>query len=160
MYVSPARHRLEMTRLAIRGFPGLALDRREIDRPGPTYTIETLETFDPTEELFLIVGADVALGLPTWHRSREVIARTTVLVVPRGAVRQVDVTAVMPEVEYLAMEPVDVSAIEIRRMVRTGEPYRDLVAPEVFDYIERTGLYTDRYEDDRVGFPTDFEEQP
>ncbi len=160
MYVSPARHRLEMTRLAIRGISGLALDRREIDRPGPTYTIDTLATFDSDEELFLIVGADVATGMPTWHRSREVVARATILVVPRGAVSQADVTRVLPEGVYLEMDPVDISAIEIRRMVRTGEPYRHLVNPEVFDYIERIGLYTDRYEDDRVGFPTDFEEQP
>ncbi len=81
--MTPAADRLAMTELAIEGIEGFEVDDRELHRDGPTYTIDTLLTFPAEEELFLILGADAAVGLPSWHRWEDVIERAGVLVVPR-----------------------------------------------------------------------------
>ncbi len=68
---APAEIRCEMVAAAIEGVEGLVVSRLEIDRPGPTYTIDTVEALaaEPGRELFLIVGSDVAASLTTWHRA-------------------------------------------------------------------------------------------
>ena len=84
--ISQGHHRLAMARLATDGVDGLEVDSREIDRDGPSYTIETLETFPADEDLYLIVGSDSAAGLSTWHRWEEIVERTTIVVAPRPGV--------------------------------------------------------------------------
>ena len=84
--VASANHRLAMVELAIAGNPGLEVDAREVLRQGPSYTIETLEELraeDPPRALALIVGADAFLGLPAWHRWRELFDLAHVVVVAR-----------------------------------------------------------------------------
>ena len=68
--VSPAAHRWEMTRRAVAGVGYFEADDREVARDGWTYTADTLATFPDDEELVLILGADAAAGLPTWHVAR------------------------------------------------------------------------------------------
>jgi nicotinate-nucleotide adenylyltransferase len=140
--VTPVAARVEMTRLAIDGVAGFELDLREVEREGPTYTIDTLATFAPDEELFLILGFDAAVGLPTWHRWEEVVARAGILVVPRPGYDLSKVESVVPSALRLEMAALDVSASSIRRMAARGAPYRFLVTPEVYRYIEAEGIYT------------------
>ena len=141
--VSPASHRLEMTRLALEGVAGLDVDTREIDRRGPTHTTDTLESFDSSEELFLIVGADAAVGILSWHRAHDVLNRATVVVVPREGVDLESVVRVVPEAVLIEMEPVDISSTTIRELVRMNLPFDHLVARQVAAYIESNGLYAD-----------------
>ncbi len=87
--VASAMHRLAMVELAVADHPGLEVDAREIHRRGRSYTVETLEELRdeaPARPLALIVGADAFLGLPTWHRWRELFELAHVVVVARPGV--------------------------------------------------------------------------
>ncbi|MGH8949044.1 MAG: nicotinate-nucleotide adenylyltransferase [Acidimicrobiia bacterium] len=140
--LTPAIQRLEMTRLAIGGIDRFEIDDREIDRVGPTYTIDSLLSFPAEEELFLILGADAALGLPTWHRWEAIIERVRVLVVPRPGTDLAAVAATVPTATILDMSALDVSSTSIRHLAASGRPFRFLVPPEVHRFIEDTGIYT------------------
>jgi nicotinate-nucleotide adenylyltransferase len=156
--VTPAAARVEMTRLAIEGVAGFELDLREVERDGPTYTIDTLASFPADHELFLILGFDAAVGLPTWHRWEEVVARAGILVVPRPGYDLSRVESVVPSAVLLEMAALDVSASSIRRMAAQGAPYRFLVTPEVYRFIESQGIYTQSPTGDRVMSAKDQEE--
>jgi nicotinate-nucleotide adenylyltransferase len=153
-----AEDRLEMARLAIEDVDGFDLDDREIVRAGPTYTIDTLLSFPYDEELFLILGADAAAGLPTWHRWTEVIDRAGILVLPRPGSDQSKVTDIVPAALLLDMAPLDISSTWIRESAAIGRPYRFLVRDEVYDYIESKGIYTQVRTGDRVRDANDQEE--
>lgn len=158
--LTPARQRLEMCRLAVGPIDRFEVDDREIERAGPTYTIDTIESLDDDHDLFLVLGADAALGLPTWHRFADVVSRVEVLVVPRAGVYQAEVAEVVPDAVFLEMEPVAISGTEIRERVRIGRPYRSMVPKLVAAYIEEHALYTERGEADMVGGPQEAEETP
>ena len=147
--ISQGHHRLAMTRLAIDGVPGLEVDSREIDREGPSYTMDTLETLPPDEDVFLVVGSDSAARLSTWHRWEEVVERVTIVVAPRPGV-VVDEPEI-PDFLLLDMGLLEVSGTEIRKRAATGGPFRYLVTEPVYDYIIENRLYTEPGEDDMVG---------
>jgi nicotinate-nucleotide adenylyltransferase len=87
--VASAMHRLTMVELAIAEYPGLEVDPREIHRRGRSYTVDTLEELRreaPARPLALIVGADAFLGLPAWHRWRELFDLAHIVVVARPGV--------------------------------------------------------------------------
>jgi len=153
-----AAHRLEMIRLAITDTEGFEVDDREIERDGPTYTIDTVLSFPEDEELSLILGADAALGLPTWHRWEEVLDRVSLLVVPRPGTDAREVQSVLPQAVFLDMAVLEISGTEIREMAQIGEPFRFLVPLAVHDYIEALGLYAEPGQDDRVGGSSDQED--
>ncbi|HJQ91528.1 MAG TPA: nicotinate-nucleotide adenylyltransferase [Acidimicrobiia bacterium] len=142
--LTPAAERLEMTRLAVEETDGFEVDDREIDRHGPTYTIDTLLTFPSGEELFLILGADAAIGLPTWHRWEEVIERAGILVVPRPGTDLAAVAATIPQATILEMSALDISSTSIRELAASGRPYRFLVPSEVHRFIDNKGVYTQK----------------
>jgi nicotinate-nucleotide adenylyltransferase len=156
--MSPGHHRFEMVRLALDGVDGLEADPREVVRDGPTYTVDTIASFPDDEELFLILGADAALRLPTWHRVDEVLERVTVLVVPRPGTSLADAESVVPEFRVLDMGVLDVSATTIRRLAAAGEPFRFLVTAPVFDYIVENDLYTEQWKGDIVQGQPEMEE--
>ena len=156
--VTPAKHRLEMARVATKGIEAFDVDDREIERDGPTYTIDTLLSFPDDRELFLVMGADAALGLPTWHRADEVLERSGVLVVPRAGVDSTAVLDVVPQAVFLDMAVLEVSGTELRAMAHRGEPFRFLVTEPVHEYIVEQALYTKDPEADNVMGPTGQEE--
>jgi nicotinate-nucleotide adenylyltransferase len=156
--VSPGRHRLEMTRLAVAGVDGFEADSREVERDGLTFTADTLATFPDDEELFLILGADAASGLPSWERSDEVIARVTVLVAPRPGAPPEAVLEVVPEAVFLDMPLLEVSGTSIRAHAGRGGPYRFLVTEPVHAYAEANALYANPPGGDMVIPPQDTEE--
>jgi len=138
--ISPARHRLEMCRLAVDGVAGFEVDEREITREGPTYTIETLESFPDDEELFLILGSDAAAGIQTWHRWQDVVQRATIVEAPRLGFPEGDRR---PDVVHLEMGRLEISSTDIRSRVAAGLPYRYLVPRVVYEYIESKNLYAE-----------------
>jgi nicotinate-nucleotide adenylyltransferase len=158
--LTPAARRLEMTRLAIEGVDRFEVDERETRRDGPTYTIDTLHSFPPEEELFLILGADAALGLPTWHEWEAVLERAGILVVPRPGADPGLVAETVPSATMLDMAALDLSSTMIRAMAAEGRPFRFLLPPRVHEYIESTGLYTQRRSGDRVVVSNEQEESP
>jgi len=139
--VTPPRHRWAMTELAIDGVDYFSADDREIHRDGPTYTIDTLEELGE-ERVVLILGADAAAGLQTWHRWTEVLDRARVAVVPRLGTDRGRAEAAADCV-WLDMPELDISGSDLRHRLATGGSARFLVRESVWAYITDEGLYVD-----------------
>jgi nicotinate-nucleotide adenylyltransferase len=143
--LTDAVHREAMLRLAIAGEPRFVLDRTEIRRPGPSYTLDTvreLAAAQPGTEWFLIIGHDQYAGLHTWNGWQELLARVTLAVANRpGQVRVVheDVRRASHRVVPLPM--LDISATQVRQRVAAGQDIAALVPPEVARYIDSHRLY-------------------
>ncbi len=152
--VTDPHHRVAMVDAAITGASDFEVDLREVEREGPTYTIDTLNSFPDSEELFLLLGADAALGFDTWHQPARIIERAGVLVVPRPGSDGEAAVAAIPGARLLDMAALDISGTLIRAMARDGRPFRYLVPDVVFRYITDKNLYTNNETDDMVGETT------
>lgn len=141
--VSAAAHRWEMTRLAIGDVRYFVADDREVTRDGWTFTADTLDGYPPQEELVLILGADAAAGLRSWHRWEDVLARAAVAVMGRPGVDPADVESAVGRVQWLTAPLLAVSGTMLRARRRAGLSLRFLVPDPVLDYIDRTDLYLD-----------------
>jgi len=146
-HLTDSRDREAMVRLAIAGRPGFVLDRTELRRPGPSFTLDTVREMraahaGPAAEWFLILGQDQYAGLHTWRDWRELLGLVTVAV----ALRPDAPAAPRPEVAAfpcvgIAAPVVDTSSSDIRTRVAAGLPIDDLVPAAVAGYIARLGLY-------------------
>jgi nicotinate-nucleotide adenylyltransferase len=140
---SPAL-RLEMTRAAVAGDPRFAVDPLELERGGPSYTVETLAVLqarEPGAELYFVTGADNLRELHLWHRADEVLRLARLVVVTRageGAPRGGEHAA-----REVPVPRLDVSSSVVRRRVAAGECIRYLVPEAVRAVIAREGLYRD-----------------
>ncbi len=147
--VSAAEHRFNMTELAVGGNPFFFCSAIEIERPGPSYTVDTLAALHaelPDSELYLITGLDTILEIPTWHRPEEVIRRMQFIVAERPGYAWDPGEQDLPEqlverVLPLATMHLDISSTDIRRRVREGLPARYLTPEVVVEYIAEHGLY-------------------
>ena len=142
-HAAPAADRAVMLELAIAGSPGFAVERAELERPGPSYTVDTLESLrgrEPRAAFTLLLGADAAAELGAWHRAGELpgLARIVVLARPGTPVPSSPLIAASLEVPA-----VDISATEIRRRARAGLPVRYWVPDAVAEYMARHRLYLD-----------------
>jgi nicotinate-nucleotide adenylyltransferase len=157
-------HRLAMLRLALRGKAGLVLDERELHRPPPSYTIDTLRAIradvGPDTPLVFILGIDRLLELPRWKDWQALTAQAHLLVASRPGVAPAFSPALadwlksvrtaegellqsMPQglVLFLDTQPWPVARREIRRALAAGKPVGDELDPAVQDYIQRHHLY-------------------
>jgi nicotinate-nucleotide adenylyltransferase len=142
-HAAPAADRAAMLELAVAGVPGFAVERAELERPGPSYSVDTLEGLrvrEPEAAFTLLLGADAALELEAWHRAAELprLARIAVFARPGTPIPASPLIAATVEVPA-----VEISATEIRRRVRTGRPIRYWVPDAVADYVARHRLYLD-----------------
>jgi nicotinate-nucleotide adenylyltransferase len=143
--ISPAVHRVAMLRLAIGDEPRFVLDRIELDRPGPSYMLDTVQSLaaaHPGTRWILLIGQDQYAGLHTWHGWQALLGQVELAVANRPG----PVQAPHPDVQRLAHRTValpmlDISATEIRRRVARGADISPLVLPEVARYIDSHGLY-------------------
>jgi nicotinate-nucleotide adenylyltransferase len=143
-------HRLQMCRLAVGGDDRFAVSDMELKRDGPSYTVDTLGLLSesaPNDELVLILGGDIAAGLPEWHRPERVLELATVAIAkrrgtPRGRVeRALQTLRGGDRARFFQMPRIGISSTMVRRRVRGGLPIRYFVPDQVLDYIEREGLY-------------------
>jgi nicotinate-nucleotide adenylyltransferase len=141
--VSAPEHRWRMTMLAVDGVEYFEADDREVNREGWTYTIDTLDSYPADEDLFLIVGADAALGLPTWDRCEDVMDRVTVAVMPRPGVDRRAVDDVLGDCEHAWLDTpsLDISGTMLRARARVGMSLRFLVPDPVWLYVNEHALY-------------------
>jgi nicotinate-nucleotide adenylyltransferase len=145
-----AEHRLRMCKLAVQGNERLRVSTLELERPGPSYTIDTLRGIHashPDAELTLILGADMARTLGSWRGPREILGLAKLAVAERNGLARAEVLeALAPlggedRIVFLGMAPHDVSSSLVRRCLTAGTPIEPLVGAEVASYITQHELY-------------------
>jgi nicotinate-nucleotide adenylyltransferase len=150
--ISPAEHRVEMVRLAIADRPYFKLSTMEIERVGPTYTVDTIAELQSQigagDELFFILGWDNLNQLPQWHQPQRLVKMCRLVAVPRvdSPTPGLDsLEAAIPglsqRVILLDAPRIDINASEIRRRVAEGLSISQLVPEPVERYIQEHGLY-------------------
>ena len=154
--VTPAHHRLAMVELAIAGEPTFGVSRVEIDRPGPSYAVDTMSILAREErasgrrrELFFILSAEAVSGLPGWREPERLLELCRLAVVLRDGASRPDAAWIdehFPDeadrIIVLDGPDVPVSASKIRRMAAAGGSLEGLVPPAVEGYIVEHALYT------------------
>jgi nicotinate-nucleotide adenylyltransferase len=145
-----AEQRLLMCRLAAQVDPLIEVCTLELERPGPSYTVDTLRAIhanQPDAELTLILGADMARTLGSWREPREILKLARLAVAERDEVTRREVLdALAPlagaeRVEFLEMDPRDISSSRVRRDLASGEEIEQLVGPDVAAHIAENELY-------------------
>ncbi len=155
-----ARDRLEMARRAFAALPGATVDAREIERAGPSFTVDTLREISrerhlARRDLVLLIGADQAMQFDQWRNWREIDERlATIAIVARGGESQNELRPALREKfaalgsdgdrwahAVLDLEPVDLSSTEIRTRLGQGEDAGADLAPAVAEWIRLRGLY-------------------
>jgi nicotinate-nucleotide adenylyltransferase len=150
--ISSVRDRVEMVRMAIRGNHNYRLSTVETERPGPTYTVDTVRELksqvSAQDELYFILGWDNLLDLQRWHKPAELISLCKLVAVPRIGFRVPQegtlenlLNGLYKRVVFLDKPEIDISASVIRERVKQGLPISHLVSPAVEDYIKVMGLY-------------------
>jgi len=143
-------HRLELCRLAIGGDDRFDVSGVEIARDGPSYTVDTLEALhssEPENELFLIVGGDIAAGLPNWRAPERVLSLATLAVARRRGTPPEAVEGALrtlrggERTQFFRMPRIAISSTMLRDRVRNAEPIRFYVPDPVISYIDRHHLY-------------------
>jgi nicotinate-nucleotide adenylyltransferase len=157
-----ARHRLEMVRRAIADNPRFEADAREVERARPSYTVDTLGALraelGSERPLWLLLGADAFLGLPTWHEWRRLFGLANLAVATRPGSALADGGAMPPELKdevarrrdvdgpaggvlLRQTPPLDISATAIRDTLGRGGSVRYWLPDAVLDYIHEQKLY-------------------
>lgn len=155
--ITPAVDRRTMVELAIAGNPAFRCSSVEIDRPGPSYTADTLEALRsdrPDAELYFIVGEDALFDLPNWKDPVRIVSLAFIAAAERGPDSRLDklggedLEAMVPGLSgrlvRLEMPVIGVSATDLRGRVQRGASVRYLVPEAVQRYIEERGLYRAR----------------
>jgi nicotinate-nucleotide adenylyltransferase len=144
-HLTDAAHREAMVGLAIAGEPRFVLDRAEIERAGPSYTLDTvreLQAREPGNEWFLIIGQDQYAGLHGWNGWQELLGRVVLAVANRpGAALPVDPEVLRFPHRSVPLPMLDIASTAIRRRVAAGADISELVPPQVAGYIDRHALY-------------------
>jgi nicotinate-nucleotide adenylyltransferase len=159
-----ALHRANMVQLAIEDHPDFILDTCELDRQGPSYTIETLHLLRhrlPEKSLCLIMGQDSYLKLPSWHRWQELLDYCHLLIVHRADIahslqlhsahqhKLVDIAQAAAQfaaqthglITYLPLTPPDVSSTRIRADLAQSDAHIAGMPEKVLHYIKENHLY-------------------
>ena len=161
-----ASHRLEMVRRAIAGNPRFVADAREVHRPQPSYTVDTLTALraelGAAQPLWLLLGADAFLDLPSWHEWRRLFELANIAVAERPGARLMQSGAIMEPLKseisqrqpaegpatgpagsvlLRATPPLDISATAIRDILARHGSARYLLPDTVLDYIHEHHLY-------------------
>lgn len=151
--VTDPQTRLQMTRLAAAGTTHLAVSDMETNRPGRTYTADTVQELHkayPEDELFYIVGADTLVQMHSWWRPERVFALAHILVATRQD--ETDTVGLAREIErlkarygaritLLPVRNIEISSTDIRERAAAGRSIHFLVPDAVERYIKEHGLY-------------------
>jgi nicotinate-nucleotide adenylyltransferase len=145
-----AEERYLMCDLAAGGADWLDASRVEVDRPGPSYTVDTLRQLRgerPGDELIWLLGADQAITLPRWREPEEVLSLATLAVARRDGVGEVEVRGALSgvagagQVRFFGMPSIEVSSTLVRERVAARRPFEFFVPERVVDLIEELGPY-------------------
>lgn len=151
--VTPVEHRYLMTVLATAANPDFDVSRIEVDRPGVTYTVDTLlalrELYGPGTELFFITGADAVWEIVSWKDAEKVAGLATFIAATRPgydceAAKQAHRDAATTfHIEWIEVPALSISSTDLRRRVNERRPIRYLTTESVATYVAKHGLYRD-----------------
>jgi nicotinate-nucleotide adenylyltransferase len=145
--ITPAEHREAMVRLAMGDEPRFVLERCELERGGPSFTLDTvraLQASEPGAAWFLVIGQDQYAGLHTWRDWQALLGLVTLAVANRpGPLPPVDPEVLRFPHRVVPLPMLDISATEIRDRVARGLPIASMVPPAVARYIDLHQLYRD-----------------
>lgn len=148
--VAEAEDRYVMVELAVVDNPCFVACRCELDRPSPSYSIDTIRALHqilPAQpNIFFLSGADAILELPDWHKPDAILAEARVIAAPRpgfdlGMIASTVGKQAAEKIDILPMPAIDISSTDIRQRVRRGKSLRYLTPAPVIDYIYKRGLY-------------------
>ena len=149
--LSSAQDRLYMVRKAVENNPFFRVSTVELERSGPSYTVDTLrelqEEYGPDARLFFVLGIDAFARFGEWKEPEEILALATLVVVDRpgrtaSAENLEEGMGIAEKVEYVRTIRLEISAMDIRRRVSEGASIRYLVPEPVERHIYARGLYT------------------
>jgi nicotinate-nucleotide adenylyltransferase len=141
--LSPFAQRVEMLQLALAGYPVFHVSEMEKDRPGPSFTVDTLRELrqrHPDDELFLLLGSDCLPDLPSWREPSQVAQLATLLVVVRPGWSATAAPSAF-RCQLIQMPLMEMSSRDLRRRVHEGRSIRYFVPRAVECYIHTHGLY-------------------
>jgi nicotinate-nucleotide adenylyltransferase len=144
--VSQAEDRYLMTVIATASNPRFSVSRVDVDRGGPTYTIDTLTDLSlqyPTDDLFFITGADALEQIVSWHRADELFGLAHFIGVTRPGYRLDDIRLPSGSVSVIEIPALAISSTDCRQRVAKGMPVWYLVPDGVVQYISKRRLYRD-----------------
>jgi len=140
-----AELRYRMVELAIEDREAMEVSCVEIEREGPSYTVDTLKEMDKIyDEIMFIVGADNLINIKTWKKPEELLRMCPFVVAPRGGVLKEDFQEEIftgKDLRFLNMSEISLSSTEIRERIADGQSVDGLVPGKVLDLIEEKGLY-------------------
>ena len=150
--IATGQQRAEMLELAVAGDPRFGVCRMELERSGPSFSVETLRQLraeHPDSELFFLMGADSLADLPQWREPQAILELATIVVVNRGHRPPPDWPSlesrigpiVRDRVRSITMPAIDLSATEIRERIRAKLSVRFRVPRAVEEYIRQNDLY-------------------
>ena len=147
---APAADRLEMVRRAVEGNPYFVASALEVERPGPSYAIDTVRAlraeYGGEARLFLLTGSDAVRDLAGWREAHVLIREVEVVAAARPGTDRDAALAPLPpgwaaRVTFIAMPALDISATDLRARVRARRSIRYFVPPVIGEYIAANGLY-------------------
>ena len=142
--VATTQDRVAMTALALEGDERFTLSLMEVQRSGPSYTIDSvneIESARPGSDVFVIVGADAIRGVPTWHQSQSLIDEVHFIVMARAG-HAIDAHEIpVKHFTIIQMPQLEISSSEIRHRIANGRSIQYLVPDNVVSYIATHHLY-------------------
>jgi len=150
--IAPGKARAEMLELAIAGHDRFRVDRRELDRADPCYTVETLAAIhaeDASRELYFVMGADSLHDFATWREPQRIVQLAHLAVVNRGTAPLPDLAPLRPilgkalesRLQLVTIPGVEISSSDIRRRIGEGQSIRFMTPRAVECFIETHSLY-------------------
>ena len=149
--ITPLHHRLEMLKRSIDNAPGFEISTIEIDRPGPYYTLDTLDLLQnrhPITRHVLLIGGDSLRSMPAWYHPEELVAAAYAFGVMRRPGDEIDVETLeksLPglkaKVRFIETPQLEISSSSIRDRIASGGHFRYYLTAGVFDYIRQNLLY-------------------
>ncbi|NLJ52458.1 MAG: nicotinate (nicotinamide) nucleotide adenylyltransferase [Alcaligenaceae bacterium] len=142
-----SEHRLQMLKIAAEGHPKIIFNTMEIERDGPTYTIDTVRELDDNIDYYWLMGTDQLQNFPTWNGWKEIMQKLTLVVAKRPDYSSeipkimLDAQVAGKEIIQILFDEIDISSTEVRLRLAKGEDVSDYIHPGVLRYIKEHTLY-------------------
>ena len=143
-------NRLDMVQLAVKNYPKMRASNVEFSLPKPSYTIDTLTYLKekyPNYSFALIMGEDNLDSLPKWKNAEKLMSDYQIIVYPRtfegGTSTSLSVSKIKNQenINIINAPIIELSATEIRNMIKEGKNVRPMLPPEVFEYLDGSSFY-------------------